>query len=176
MASSSVAPDDLRTLLYSPSHASSSSSSFFFPLNSLSVGGFAPSLNPSRRRATRPSFSAKISCAGSKFRGRWEEFNKFVRLYSGGLPAGFASIQVSGNGSGSIVDRPVAAENGESGAGALESDRAKRVLILMSDTGGGHRASAEAIKAAFFEEYGDEYKVRLSRSIYIVIYHYDEEI
>lgn len=35
----------------------------------------------------------------------------------------------------------------------------KKVLILMSDTGGGHRASAEAIKAAFNEEFGDEYQV-----------------
>ena len=37
----------------------------------------------------------------------------------------------------------------------------KRVLILMSDTGGGHRASAEAIKATFELEYGDKYQVFL---------------
>lgn len=30
----------------------------------------------------------------------------------------------------------------------------KRVLILMSDTGGGHRASAEALKSAFQILYG----------------------
>lgn len=30
---------------------------------------------------------------------------------------------------------------------------------MMSNTGGGHRASAEAIKAAFQEKYGDEYEV-----------------
>jgi len=35
----------------------------------------------------------------------------------------------------------------------------KRVLILMSDTGGGHRASAEALKATFELEFGDKYKV-----------------
>lgn len=35
----------------------------------------------------------------------------------------------------------------------------QRVLILMSDTGGGHRASAEAIKAGFEEAYGDKYQV-----------------
>jgi hypothetical protein len=34
------------------------------------------------------------------------------------------------------------------------------MLILMSDTGGGHRASAEAIKAAFMQEFGDNYQVR----------------
>lgn len=35
----------------------------------------------------------------------------------------------------------------------------KTILILMSDTGGGHRASAEAIKQAFESEYGDKYRV-----------------
>ncbi|CAN6459563.1 unnamed protein product [Victoria cruziana] len=41
----------------------------------------------------------------------------------------------------------------------LGAERAKNVLILMSDTGGGHRASAEAIKDAFRLEFGDEYRV-----------------
>ena len=35
----------------------------------------------------------------------------------------------------------------------------KRVMILMSDTGGGHRASAEALKAGFKARYGDEFAV-----------------
>ncbi len=35
----------------------------------------------------------------------------------------------------------------------------KRILILMSDTGGGHRACAQALQAAFRERYGDEYRV-----------------
>lgn len=35
----------------------------------------------------------------------------------------------------------------------------KRVMILMSDTGGGHRASAEALQAGFQQLYGDEYQV-----------------
>jgi 1,2-diacylglycerol 3-beta-galactosyltransferase len=42
----------------------------------------------------------------------------------------------------------------------LGANRAKNVLILMSDTGGGHRASAEAIKDAFRIEFGDDYRVR----------------
>ncbi|KAL5985666.1 putative monogalactosyldiacylglycerol synthase 3, chloroplastic [Asimina triloba] len=41
----------------------------------------------------------------------------------------------------------------------LGAERTKNVLILMSDTGGGHRASAEAIKDAFRLEFGDEYQV-----------------
>ena len=32
-------------------------------------------------------------------------------------------------------------------------------MVLMSDTGGGHRASAEALKAGFDTLYGDKYKV-----------------
>lgn len=45
-----------------------------------------------------------------------------------------------------------------SSTGGKERAR-KRILIMMSNTGGGHRASAEAIKAAFQEKYGDEYEV-----------------
>ncbi|KAL4180145.1 hypothetical protein AMTRI_Chr13g123760 [Amborella trichopoda] len=41
----------------------------------------------------------------------------------------------------------------------LGAERTKTVLILMSDTGGGHRASAEAIRDAFYHEYGDDYRV-----------------
>ena len=41
----------------------------------------------------------------------------------------------------------------------IGAERIKNVLILMSDTGGGHRASAEAIREAFKLEYGDEYNV-----------------
>lgn len=36
----------------------------------------------------------------------------------------------------------------------------KRVMLLMSDTGGGHRASAQAIIAGFQKLYGDKYEVR----------------
>jgi hypothetical protein len=32
----------------------------------------------------------------------------------------------------------------------------KRVLVLMSNTGGGHKASAEALEAGFKELYGDK--------------------
>ncbi|XP_074281162.1 monogalactosyldiacylglycerol synthase 2, chloroplastic-like [Silene latifolia] len=41
----------------------------------------------------------------------------------------------------------------------LGAERTKNVLILMSDTGGGHRASAEAIRDAFILEFGDEYNI-----------------
>eukprot|EP00240_Pyramimonas_obovata_P005578 CAMPEP_0118934208 /NCGR_PEP_ID=MMETSP1169-20130426/13697_1 /TAXON_ID=36882 /ORGANISM="Pyramimonas obovata, Strain CCMP722" /LENGTH=341 /DNA_ID=CAMNT_0006877085 /DNA_START=146 /DNA_END=1168 /DNA_ORIENTATION=- len=38
-------------------------------------------------------------------------------------------------------------------------DGVKRVLVMMSDTGGGHRASAEALSGAFEELYGGKFKV-----------------
>ncbi|CAM8945915.1 unnamed protein product [Rhodiola kirilowii] len=41
----------------------------------------------------------------------------------------------------------------------LGAERTKNVLILMSDTGGGHRASAESIRDAFRLEFGDEYNI-----------------
>ncbi|KAJ4953334.1 hypothetical protein NE237_030166 [Protea cynaroides] len=41
----------------------------------------------------------------------------------------------------------------------IGADRTKNVLILMSDTGGGHRASAEAIRDAFRLEFGEEYRI-----------------
>ncbi|MGB5050656.1 MAG: hypothetical protein WBO46_17045, partial [Caldilineaceae bacterium] len=39
--------------------------------------------------------------------------------------------------------------------------RQQRVLILMSDTGGGHRASAEALAAGFGERFGERFDVHV---------------
>lgn len=36
----------------------------------------------------------------------------------------------------------------------------KRILILMSNTGGGHKASADAIKGGFAQLYGEKYEVK----------------
>ncbi|WOK92628.1 hypothetical protein Cni_G01319 [Canna indica] len=50
-------------------------------------------------------------------------------------------------------------EDGSVELAQLGANRTKNVLVLMSDTGGGHRASAEAIRDAFQLEFGDEYRV-----------------
>lgn len=50
----------------------------------------------------------------------------------------------------------------------IGADKTKNVLILMSDTGGGHRASAEAIRDAFRLEFGDEYQV-VDPFLYLVL-------
>lgn len=39
--------------------------------------------------------------------------------------------------------------------------RPQRILILMSNTGGGHRASAEALKAGFIQMYGERFQVEI---------------
>ncbi|CAH9102074.1 unnamed protein product [Cuscuta europaea] len=87
-------------------------------------------------------------------------FNRAVRLHCEQIPLGFASIQecsvecngLAGDGNGVL-------ENEGISTSGVQDDGPKKVLILMSDTGGGHRASAEAIKAAFNQEFGEKYQV-----------------
>jgi 1,2-diacylglycerol 3-beta-galactosyltransferase len=50
---------------------------------------------------------------------------------------------------------------------ADSTKKVRNVLILMSDTGGGHRASAEALRDAFRLEYGDAYQVRPMTSFFL---------
>ncbi|KAK1372463.1 Monogalactosyldiacylglycerol synthase [Heracleum sosnowskyi] len=97
----------------------------------------------------------------SNFRDFLTQFNSVIRFHCEKIPIGFASIGLNscdessgfgGNGFGGGEDEGVPL-NG------VVSKNPKKVLILMSDTGGGHRASAEAIKAAFYEEFGDDYQV-----------------
>ncbi|KAL8209987.1 hypothetical protein R6Q57_006719 [Mikania cordata] len=97
---------------------------------------------------------------GSSINSFFNEFNKFVRFHCERIPLGFDAVQVNPCSGGGL---------GEQNGGGLEdetlqlsgfvSNGKKKVLILMSDTGGGHRASAEAIKWAFNEKFGDEYEV-----------------
>ena len=65
----------------------------------------------------------------------------------------------NGEGNGVRVDECGGVENEGFRGNGVEGEKPKKVLILMSDTGGGHRASAEAIKAAFYQEFGDDYQV-----------------
>lgn len=95
----------------------------------------------------------------------WSEFNRAIRFHCERIPIGFASVRVgsgdtNGDNSNGLGDDgcSVLVEEGLPLNGA-EAESPKKVLILMSDTGGGHRASAEAIKAAFYEEFGDYYQV-----------------
>lgn len=56
-------------------------------------------------------------------------------------------------------------------AAASRREGRKNVLVLFSDTGGGHRASAEAIRDAFRLEFGDEYRVCVAALILILAFY-----
>jgi len=88
------------------------------------------------------------------------------RVPIGGSGSSFPSLnQEAGDMVENIGNRMEAAGEEEPQPSGQDEKRGKNVLILMSDTGGGHRASAEAIKATFELEYGDEYKVGISLSL-----------
>ncbi|KAF8036923.1 hypothetical protein BT93_C2603 [Corymbia citriodora subsp. variegata] len=129
-----------------------------------SIGFKTPKLCSSLSLSTRGS--------ASSIRRLLSDFNKAIRFHCERIPIGFASVRVdSGNGNGDSGNNYGDSDNGlrYDGCGVLvddgvhvngvEADAPKKVLILMSDTGGGHRASAEAIKSAFHEEFGDDYQV-----------------
>lgn len=122
-----------------------------------------------------PKVTASLSLSSrggrsSSIRTFVTEFNRAIKFHCHKFPIGFASLGFGGgdsNGAGAGGDDNI---NGLRDNGCALSDNgvasnhavagsSKKVLILMSDTGGGHRASAEAIKAAFNQEYGDEYQV-----------------
>lgn len=87
-------------------------------------------------------------------------FDDLIRRHCERVPhqLGWASISAQdGMGAGLAPVQEVGDEKTQP-SGQDEKKR-KTVLILMSDTGGGHRASAEAIKATFELEYGDDYQV-----------------
>ncbi|CAN1341799.1 hypothetical protein LINPERPRIM_LOCUS39289 [Linum perenne] len=101
--------------------------------------------------------------ASSCHREIWNEFNRFIRFHCARIPIGFSSLRVgpadsASNSNGLNDGSDVLVDDGLP-INAAETKTSKKVLILMSDTGGGHRASAEAIKAAFNDQFGDEYQV-----------------
>lgn len=131
--------------------------------NYLYFDSFRSSIGQQKRHKHRVaaslSLSSKASVSSSISR-LVSEFNKAIKFHCERIPIGFASIRVGASENNGMRD-----ENGgvleEDGLplNGVENDHPKKVLILMSDTGGGHRASAEAIKAAFNEKFGDEYQV-----------------
>ncbi|KAJ6758690.1 MONOGALACTOSYLDIACYLGLYCEROL SYNTHASE [Salix koriyanagi] len=129
--------------------------------------------SPAGLKTRKVNASSSLSSRGG-FKSVWSEFNRAIRFHSERIPTGFASVQIGSgdnNGDSNIGSNDGNNSNGSrnDGCGVLvddgvrlngvEGESPKRVLILMSDTGGGHRASAEAIKAAFNEEFGDDYQV-----------------
>lgn len=126
-----------------------------FLLNSLQAYSSAA---PHKRGRFAPSCRLNLG-GGSRFHSAWNEFNKLMRLHTFRATLGFGSINLLNNGGLSEADELVVGEDGGVPFNGVGPGKPKKVLILMSDTGGGHRASAEAIKAAFHQEFGDEYQV-----------------
>lgn len=101
-----------------------------------------------------------LSSNNSHLKRFFREFNRAIRLHCDRIPIGFASIGTNSGESNGLSDNGHGVLNDvKVPVNGVESETPKRVLILMSDTGGGHRASAEAIRDAFNEEFGDDYQV-----------------
>ncbi|KDP33494.1 hypothetical protein JCGZ_07065 [Jatropha curcas] len=122
--------------------------------------------SPSGKTKRKVAASLRLGGWGtSSVRRIWSEFNRAIRFHCESIPVGFASVQVGSgdsngdNGNGLRDDGCGVLVDGGLPLNGVEAESRKKVLILMSDTGGGHRASAEAIKSAFHEEFGDDYQV-----------------
>ncbi|GLT76079.1 hypothetical protein SLA2020_477600 [Shorea laevis] len=140
-------------------HLSNSDGFSSFKPNFVRFAPFRGSVN--RRRAVSFSLNANIRNSTASGIGRIvNEFNRVIKFHCDRIPIGFASVRVgSGESNGMSEDGCGVLEVEGLPLNGVENGSPKKVLILMSDTGGGHRASAEAIKAAFNEEFGYEYQV-----------------
>ncbi|XP_024404076.1 probable monogalactosyldiacylglycerol synthase, chloroplastic [Physcomitrium patens] len=134
----------------------------------------------SRERQPRQEFGSGCYCVATVTVGDlqstskrvqesfFRHFNASIRRHCDRVPSlSWASISQSGGKLCEGADgKGIGARMEEVGDETTQSvgqdkRKQKNVLILMSDTGGGHRASAEAIKATFELEYGDKYKVHV---------------
>lgn len=141
--------------------------SFVFNSSRLNLDGPSTSLLNSlyfdAKKKPKAVASLSLSTKGAAFSIRrvMNQFNSAIRFHCERIPLGFASVRAdTGENNGCRDDGNGVLEESEGvPVNGVVSDAPKKVLILMSDTGGGHRASAEAIKAAFSEEFGDDYQV-----------------
>ncbi|GJM88532.1 hypothetical protein PR202_ga04606 [Eleusine coracana subsp. coracana] len=108
----------------------------------------------------RPSFSTMVISVATPWRSIRDAVLSGVlgggrQLYQ---PQRYAFYHGTAGGGGLTVDGLVDVLS-EEATGVARIKGAKNVLILMSDTGGGHRASAEALRDAFRLEFGSAYQV-----------------
>ncbi|KAF6137902.1 hypothetical protein GIB67_014031 [Kingdonia uniflora] len=104
--------------------------------------------------------SMGISSISLRIQSFVNQFNRDIRLHCDRIPSiGFGSVSSCGDNNGVKENGNVLIGEEGLNLNGFDAKKSKKILILMSDTGGGHRASAEAIKSAFNEEYGDEYQV-----------------
>lgn len=127
--------------------------------NCLYFNGVVNCATPERSKIVA-SLSLSNKFASSRMWRAFNQFNRFVKLHCERIPLKFGSVLVGyGDNNGLKEDGNGVLEGEGVQNNGVAPESPKRVLILMSDTGGGHRASAEAIRSAFNEEYGDDYQV-----------------
>ena len=91
----------------------------------------------------------------------------FGSLASGAVVVGgnaeFDLAQTAGSGEGASPEDFAGDEAREADSNdvATEDEEQKRVMCLMSDTGGGHRASAQALRDGFETLYGNKYDIKV---------------
>ncbi|KAH7307855.1 hypothetical protein KP509_22G080200 [Ceratopteris richardii] len=115
-------------------------------------------LEPSRIVAKAAVAVGRHSGQKARF---WNAFNDSVKWHCDRIPSIFSSSSLEAFGKQERNSNSESNDN-NGNAGATVADKKKRVLILMTDTGGGHRASAEALKSTFELEYGDIYEVTIT--------------
>lgn len=130
--------------------------------NSLHFDGLVSSVSQ-KKPNTAASLSLSTKGAAFGIRRVLNQFNRLIKFHCEKIPLGFASLGANlGESNGFREDDNGVCVSEGVPVNDVESENPKKVLILMSDTGGGHRASAEAIKAAFNEEFGDDYQVYIT--------------
>lgn len=119
-------------------------------------GNFSSGAMPS---GSRSSPAVMTSHVGGEARGRSMRtlFNEMVKRHTRVVPLGYSRGKKNAS-LGKDSSSPLL-ETDDFGNDLVAQEGQRRVLILMSDTGGGHRASAEAIKQTFEQEFGNTYKV-----------------
>eukprot|EP00803_Ostreobium_quekettii_P005073 evm.model.scf_277.5 EVM.evm.TU.scf_277.5 scf_277:33010-37549(+) len=112
-----------------------------------------PSRRPTGRRPGDGLLPKQLGASATPHRGR-------SRLIGAGAGRG------AGAGTGGLVFDPLGKSRTASGwpfknaSGAWNTrNRRKKVMIIMSNTGGGHKASAQALKAGFQQLYGSTFEV-----------------
>lgn len=128
------------------------------PRNALGAGTLA------HQRSSPRGFMESRANGGNKGRVRRDfayfSFSRHAIGLFGASAGGGAAAWFGGSGSARAYPLwPVRTRGRRPNSVIDPSDKRQRIMILMSDTGGGHRASAEALKAGFRSVFGDKHRI-----------------
>mmetsp|Transcript_23633 Transcript_23633/g.57910 ORF Transcript_23633/g.57910 Transcript_23633/m.57910 type:complete len:427 (-) Transcript_23633:761-2041(-) len=114
-----------------------------------------PRCGPRIKRANKPESSLPLRVDENK------SFSSWAGLVLASDNASFNFEQGDGDRASNaelLIDGALRMVDGPE---AASTDEQKRVMCLMSDTGGGHRASAQAVRDGFEVLYGDKYDINI---------------